>query len=195
MTTEPNGAAPAPRPARPLSAGELDAIDEEFARMVGLAALRAGGTPLAQDALVELLAFASNAAHFVPRLVADVRRLQAALAVVQAGGARELCPRCKRSHLRPVLSLDGTAWEADRCDVCGGSWWFNVPKPAPPRAPVRLIPVDPRAATTALADLAEELVQMRDALAAVRAQLDAGRVADALVVVRSALAEDGAGGR
>lgn len=34
------------------------------------------------------------------------------------------CP----GRLRPVLSADGTAWEAEQCDACNGRWWYQVPR-------------------------------------------------------------------
>ncbi|HMY21695.1 MAG TPA: hypothetical protein PKA58_35475, partial [Polyangium sp.] len=44
----------------------------------------------------------------------------------------EDCPRCKGAKLHPQISLDGSAYEADHCTVCGGTWWAAYPVPAKP---------------------------------------------------------------
>jgi quercetin dioxygenase-like cupin family protein len=31
-------------------------------------------------------------------------------------------------RLRPVISKDGSAWEAERCDVCNRKWMYTVPR-------------------------------------------------------------------
>lgn len=58
----------------------------------------------------------------------------------------EDCPRCEstpRPKLHPMISQDGSAFEAERCTVCNCQWWFQVPKfPEPgmvrPKAPSKM---------------------------------------------------------
>jgi len=53
--------------------------------------------------------------------------------VILIGGpdlGRCLYPGCA-GRLAPMLSRDGSAWEADGCNTCGRSWWHNPPKTAP----------------------------------------------------------------
>jgi Transcription factor zinc-finger len=51
----------------------------------------------------------------------------------RAGTSDELgpCPRCGKARLEVQLNTDGTAWEADRCPACGGTWWHEPPKSVP----------------------------------------------------------------
>lgn len=45
------------------------------------------------------------------------------------------CPRCSGT-LTDVIAKDGSCVEAERCDSCGGRWWFDPPRPiaASPRS-------------------------------------------------------------
>lgn len=66
------------------------------------------------------------------------------------------CPRCRYNGttaiLRAVISQDGSAWESDHCDACGGTW-FNDP----PRSPAEAAPL--RAEIERLKELVKETEQ------------------------------------